>query len=65
METIDYLTKNLGIQNLNLNKSSLVRRGVVRPCFHPSSTGLLRVEGRNISMITIPETQTFSLQPLL
>ena len=48
----------------NLNKSSIVRRGVVRPCFHPSGAGILKIEGNKITMRRIPEVKPFSLLPV-
>jgi len=43
------------LKNPNINKSSLARRGAVRPCFHPSGTGILKVDGNKIQMLRIPE----------
>lgn len=48
LSTIDYIKRDLGLKNPTLNKSSLARRGAIRPCFHPSGTGILKVEGNKI-----------------
>lgn len=63
LDTIKYLTNELKVKNLN--KSSIVRRGVVRPCFHPSGAGIIKIVGNKITMSRIPEIKSFSLLPVL